>query len=147
MIATKTTTLVVTMALLGIVPVVAHAQEVVDISELVSQSGTAGQEGTLVTSLEQPQSADNALVDSDTNTVTPINFAIVTVTPGATATVNPGQAFTASDDDTNTAANGATNSAGATQTAAQGQNPSQEQGTTQGPGLTLADVTGLIPGG
>src|SRR5215203_1342234 len=92
MIATKTTTLLVTMAVLGIVPVAAHAQPI-DITELVAQEGTA----TQISAPEQPTSA--AVVDDDTNTNTPINFNIVQV--GA---FSPGTATTATQTQTTTQA-------------------------------------------
>jgi len=103
MIATKTTTLLVTMAILGIVPIAAHAQQAVNLEALVDQSGTAAQtsdpaQATIATNNDQDS-------NTNTNTNTPINFAIVTVGPFSSATSNPvltsPNTFTASDTDTN----------------------------------------------
>jgi hypothetical protein len=146
MIATKTTTLVVTMALLGIVPVVAHAQDTVNITELLTQTGTPTQSGTAVQTSAPAQEATSAVVDSDTNTNTPINFAIVTVGPFSTVTSNPAQASTASDDDSNTANTGATQNADATQTQTEVQDAAQTQTSTSMPTFSANDLLGLVPG-
>jgi hypothetical protein len=137
MIATKTTTLLVTMAVLGIVPVAAHAQPI-DITELVAQEGTA----TQISAPEQPTSA--AVVDDDTNTNTPINFNIVQVgafSPGTATTAT--QPFTASDEDVNAV------SQTPTQTANQVPTATQTQSTTQAPtaSVALTDLLGMLPGG
>lgn len=106
MIATRTMSVMVTMAILGIVPVAAHAQQAVDLDELVSLTGTTASNS------EPAQVQTQKIIDSDTNentaTNTPVNFAIVAVGPfnSGTATSDPTSItpfeFTASDTDTNT---------------------------------------------
>ena len=77
MIATRTMSMMVTMAILGVVPAVAHAQQVVDLDQLVTQSGTQGLNSEPV----QVQTQEVSDTDSNTNTLNnqPINFAIVAV--------------------------------------------------------------------
>jgi hypothetical protein len=131
MIATKTTTLMVAMAVMGIVPVAAHAQSAVDIEEIaqavaiLESANTAGNE----------QGAAN--VDSDTNTGTNAVFATV----GAGGTFDSTNSNTVNDDDTQT--NGLTGTA----TAASEQSSTQNLTATQQPTLTVADVLALLPGG
>jgi hypothetical protein len=130
MIATKTTALMVTMAVLGIVPVAAHAQGV-DIQELEEQSGTA----TQASAPSQQATANN--VDPDTNTGNAIVFA--TVGFGGTLNANP----TSTVNDPDTLIN---DQSGQTQTAPAGQGTSQTQTPIQAPTLTVGDLLGLIPG-
>ena len=125
MIATRTMSVIVTMAVLGIVPVAAHAQQLVDLDQLVTQSGTAtstSEPGQAQT----PQITDNDL-NTNTATNTPINFAIVAVGPfnSGTATSDPALTtpfeFTASDADTNTIIGEQNQNAPVSQTLNQGQ--------------------------
>jgi hypothetical protein len=81
MIATKTTTLLVTMAVLGIVPVAAHAQPI-NITELVAQEGTA----TGASAPSQESTAANVDDDTTTQTSVPITYVVNTVGPDGTAT-------------------------------------------------------------
>jgi hypothetical protein len=130
MIATKTTTLMVAMALMGIVPVAAHAQSV-DIEEIaqavaiLESANTAGNE----------QGAAN--VDSDTNTGTNAVFATV----GAGGSFNAVNTNTVNDDDTQG------NALTGTSTAASSQTSNPAVTATQQPTLTVADVLALLPGG
>jgi hypothetical protein len=130
MIATKTTTLMVAMALIGIVPVAAHAQSV-DIEEIaqavaiLESANTAGNE----------QGAAN--VDSDTNTGTNAVFATV----GAGGTFDSTNTNTVNDDDTQG------NALTGTSTAASSQTSEQNLTATQQPTLTVAEVLALLPGG
>jgi hypothetical protein len=131
MIATRTMSMMVTIALLGVVPVVAHAQQVVDLGQLVSQSGTAKQ------SSEPGQAQIPQIYDQDKNintaTNTPINFAVVAVGPFNAGTASSdsdlatSQTFKASDEDTNTIIGEQTQDAPVTQNLGQGlsneQNP------------------------
>jgi hypothetical protein len=148
MIATRTMSLMVTMAVLGIVPVAAHAQQVVDLGELVTQSGT-------VTSTSEPAQAQTPQIfDQDTNTNTaantPINFAIVAVGPFNTGTATSDPAlntpftFAASDEDSNTILGEQNQDAPVTQNLGQG--VSQEQNPAF-PVTSVNDiVTDLFPG-
>ncbi len=130
MIATKTTTLMVAMAVMGIVPVAAHAQSV-DIEEIaqavaiLESANTAGNE----------QGAAN--VDSDTNTGTNAVFATV----GAGGSFDSTNTNTVNDDDTQGNALTGTSTAASEQT--QGQSLTAEQQPT----LTVAEVLALLPGG
>ena len=131
MIATKTTTLLVTMAVLGIVPVAAHAQAI-SITDLIEQSGTA-------TQYSAPEQNTNALQsDNDANTNTPVNFVITSQGAMSSATTTINAPFVASDEDTNT------NAAAATQDAPLTLTPSQTQSGTQLPTANPLDLLGLI---
>ena len=130
MIATKTTTLMVAMALIGIVPVAAHAQSV-DIEEIAQA----------VAILESANTAGNdqgaANVDSDTNTGTNAVFATV----GAGGSFDATNTNTVNDDDTQG------NALTGTSTAASSQTSEQNLAATQQPTLTVAEVLALLPGG
>ena len=131
MIATKTTTLLVTMAVLGIVPVAAHAQPI-NITDLIAQSGTATQDSA-------PEQSTNALQsDNDENTNTPVNFVIVSQGALSSASTTITAPFIASDEDTNT------NAAAATQDAPLTLTPSQTQTGSQLPTANPLDLLGLI---
>jgi hypothetical protein len=132
MIATKTTTLLVTMAVLGIVPVAAHAQPV-SIEDLIAQSGTARQDSTPV------QDTNAVQTDNDENTNTPVNFVLVSQGALSTASTTIEAPFIATDEDTNT------NAATAFQTAPLTLTPSQTQTGTQLPTANPLDLLGLIP--
>jgi hypothetical protein len=142
MIATRTMSVIVTMAVLGIVPVAAHAQQVVDLDELVDLTGT------VASTSEPAQVQTQEITDSDTNTNTatnnPINFAIVTVGPfnSGTASSDPTLTtpftFTASDTDTNTIVGEQNQDAPVTQN--QGQAVTQEQNPT----FPVSSVTDII---
>ena len=142
MIATRTMSLMVTMAVLGIVPVAAHAQQVVDLDQLVSQTGTAA-----LTS-EPAQAQTPQIFDQDTNTNTatntPINFAIVAVGPfnSGTATSDPALntpfTFAASDTDSNTITEEQTQNAPVSQSLTQG------QGQEQSPAFPVSSVTEIV---
>ena len=142
MIATRTISVMVTMAVLGIVPVAAHAQQTVDLAQLVEQTGTAG-----VTS-EPGQAQTPQIFDSDTNTNTatntPINFAIVAVGPfnSGTATSDPSLStpftFEASDTDSNSIIQEQSQNAPVTQN--QGQGLSQEQN----PSFPVSSMTDIV---
>ena len=118
------------MAVLGIVPVAAHAQQVVDLDQLVTQSGTSAQTS------EPNQAQVPQLHDEDVNTNTasntPINFAIVAVGPfnSGTQTSNPAlttpQEITATDADTNVMSSEQTQAAPVTQFPSQTLTPSQD---------------------
>ena len=120
----------VAMALIGIVPVAAHAQSV-DIEEIaqavaiLESANTAGNE----------QGAAN--VDSDTNTGTNAVFATV----GAGGTFDTTNTNTVNDDDTQG------NALTGTSTAASSQTSDQALTATQQPTLTVAEVLALLPGG
>jgi hypothetical protein len=148
MIATRTMSLMVTMAVLGIVPVAAHAQQVVDLDELVDLTGTTA-------STSNPAQAQTPeITDSDTNTNTatnnPINFAIVTVGPFNTGTATSESAlntpftFTASDDDSNTIVGEQNQDAPVTQNL--GQALTQEQNPTFPVSSVSEIVADLFPG-
>ena len=128
MIATKTTALMVAMAVIGIVPVAAHAQTV-DIAELLEQSGSAEQ----ISAPSQDQGAAN--VDEDHNTPTNVIFATV----GPNGTVSGVQTNTIEDADVLANSQTETQSGDATQV------PSQTQSSTQIPTLTVGEVLGLLP--
>jgi hypothetical protein len=131
MIATKTTTLLVTMAVLGIVPVAAHAQPI-SITDLIAQSGTATQDST-------PEQDTNAIqTDNDQNTNTPVNFVIVSQGALSSASTTIEAPFVATDDDTNT------NTAAATQDAPLILTPGQTQTGSQLPTANPMDLLGLI---
>ncbi len=133
MIATRTMSLMVTMAILGIVPVVAHAQPV-SIEDMIAQSGYATQDST-------PEQDTNAVqTDNDQNTNTPVNFVIVSQGAFSSATTTITAPFIATDEDTNT------NAPTAIQTAPLTLTPSQNQTGTQLPTANPLDLLGLIPG-
>jgi hypothetical protein len=142
MIATRTMSMMVTMALLGVVPVVAHAQQVVDLDALINQKETAG-----ITS-EPAQIQTQELSDKDTNvntlTNTPINFAIVAVGPFNTGTASSDTAldtpvtFVADDSDTNT------NLGTQTQDAPVSQSQTQAQAQEQSPSFPVTGITEIV---
>jgi|SRR5215203_1874273 len=133
MIATKTTTLLVTMAVLGIVPVAAHAQPI-NIEDLIATEGT-GTQGSA-----PRQNANAVVTDDDENTNTPVNFVIVS--QGAYSTSSPSiiAPFTASDTDTNTAAVSAPLDAPLILTT------TQTASGTQAPTANPMDLLSLLPG-
>ena len=142
MIATRTMSLMVTMAVLGIVPVAAHAQQVVNLNELVEQTGT-----TASTS-EPAQAQIPTITDSDTNintaSNTPINFAIFVGGPfnSGTATSNPTLStpftFAATDDDSNTITGEQTQDAAVTQ------NLGQAVDADQNPAFPVSSMTDIM---
>lgn len=133
MIATKTTTLLVTMAVLGIVPIAAHAQPV-SLEDLIAQEGTATQNSA------PQQDTTAAVVDNDENTNTPVNFVITSQGAFSSSTTTITAPFVATDDDANTAA------VDATQTATPTLTPLQTQTGTQVPTANPIDLLGLISG-
>ena len=142
MIATRTMSVLVTMAVLGIVPVAAHAQQVVNLNELVEQSGTTASNS------EPAQAQTPEIIDSDSNTNTatnnPVNFAIVTVGPFNTGTATSDSAlttpftFTASDTDSNTIVDEQTQNAPVTQ------NLGQAADQDQNPSFPVSTMTDII---
>jgi hypothetical protein len=133
MIATKTTTLLVTMAVLGIVPVAAHAQPII-IEDLIAAEGTATQDSA------PQQDADAVVIDDDQNTNTPVNFVIVSQGAFSTSSPTITAPFIASDTDTNTAAVSASQSAPLTLT------PTQTASGMQAPTANPMDLLSLLPG-
>ena len=119
----------VAMAVMGIVPVAAHAQvdieEIAEAVAILESANTAGNE----------QGAAN--VDSDTNTGTNAVFATV----GAGGTFDSTNTNTVNDDDTQG------NALTGTSTAASSQTSDQALTATQQPTLTVAEVLALLPGG
>jgi hypothetical protein len=142
MIATRTMSMMVTMALLGVVPVVAHAQQVVDLDQLVSQTGTA----EVTSTPAQLQTQELSDTDTNTNTLTntPINFAIVAVGPFNTGTASSDPAlstpvtFVADDSDTNT------NLGTQTQDAPVSQSQTQGQAQEQSPSFPVSSITEIV---
>ena len=124
------------MAVLGIVPIAAHAQPIT-INELMELTETGTQ-----TSAPQ-QDATAAVVDDDTNTNTPVNFVIQATGAFSTATTTITAPFIATDDDSNTAAVGATQTAPLTQT--QDETQTGTQTGTAVPTATEIDLLGLLP--
>ena len=120
----------VAMAVMGIVPVAAHAQSV-DVEEIAQA----------VAILESANTAGNdqgaANVDSDTNTGTNAVFAVV----GAGGSFDATNTNTVNDDDTQG------NALTGTSTAASEQTQGQSLTATQQPTLTVAEVLALLPGG
>jgi hypothetical protein len=143
MIATKTTTLMVAMAVLGIVPVVAHAQTV-DIDELVDQSGTPDQSNTATQTSSPNQEETAANVEGD-DTTTPTNVVFATVGPGGTLTAP--LTSTVTDNDVFANSQTETQTAPATQTATNTPTQTQTQSSSQIPTLTVGDLLGLLPAG
>jgi hypothetical protein len=133
MIATRTMSLMVTMAILGIVPVAAHAQPI-SVEDLISQLGTASQDS----SPEQDTVA--VQTDNDENTNTPINFVLVSQGALSTASTTITAPFEATDDDDNS------NAAAGVQEAPLTLTLSQAQEGTQMPTANPIDLLGLIPG-
>ena len=131
MIATKTTALMVTMAVLGIVPVAAHAQTV-DIQELVVQTGAPLQ------SLDPDQEASTVNSDGE-DTNQPINVVFATVGPYGTLTATQQNPVDDTDNLINDVEEGQATPGTLTET--------QTQTPTQVPTLTVGDLLGLIPGG
>src|SRR5688500_11265547 len=132
MIATKTTTLLVTMAVLGIVPVAAHAQPI-DIQDLVVQHGTATQES------EPEQTANAVVTDDDENTNAPVNFVITSQGAFSSSTTTITAPSSLTDNDSNTAAASATQNAPLTLTT------TQTQEGTQAPTANPIDLMSLLP--
>jgi hypothetical protein len=130
MIATKTATLMVAMAVIGIVPVAAHAQEV-NIEEIAA--AISNQESLVAAETEQEQ----ANVDNDENTVNNAVFATV----GAGGTFDATNINTIADTDSLTNAQTGTTTASSIQTSI----PTVE--ATQQPTLTVAGVLALLPNG
>ena len=130
MIATKTTTLMVAMAVMGIVPVAAHAQSL-DIEEIAQA----------VAILESANTAGNdqgaANVDSDTNRGTNAVFANV----GAEGTFDTTNTNTLNDNDEQA------NLQEGTATAASTQSAVSTLEATQQPTLTVSGVLALLPNG
>ena len=118
----------VAMALIGIVPVAAHAQSV-DIEEIAE----------IVAVLESANTAGNeqGAVNSDDDTNTPTNAVFATV--GAGGSFNAGLANTINDDDTQS------NPQTGTSTAASEQTSGQSLTATQQPTLTVGEVLALLP--
>lgn len=142
MIATRTMSMMVTMALLGVVPAVAHAQQVVDLDSLLAQSGTAG----VTSEPTQLQTQEFSDTDTNTNTLTntPINFAIVAVGPFNTGTASSDPALDtpatliADDSDTNT------NVGTQTQDAPVSQSLTQAQAQEQSPAFPVSSITEIV---
>ena len=124
MVAAKATSLMVAMAVLGVVPVAAHAQTI-DILELVDQEVSEEQ----VSAPNQEESAAN--VDEDTFMPTNIVFATV----GPFGTLNVDFTSTINDEDV------LTNSQTETQSADANQIPI----LIQSPTFTIDDLLGLLP--
>ena len=118
----------VAMAVIGIVPVAAHAQTV-DIVELLEQSGSAEQ----VSAPNQEQGQAN--IDEDRNTQNNVVFA--TMGPNSTLT----SANTNTIEDSDVLANEQAQNQDATAT----QTPAQTQTSSQVPTLTVGEVLGLLP--
>jgi hypothetical protein len=146
MIATKTTTLVVAMAIIGIVPVAAHAQSV-DIIELLEQSGTAEQISAPSQDQDQATVNDETIVQTDEDTFTPTNVVFATVGPNGTVTSTNANVFEDSDTQTIDDADTQTASGVQGQEAAATQTPTQSQSSSQIPTLTVGDLLGLLPTG
>jgi|SRR5215208_1980031 len=135
MIATKTTTLLVTMAVLGIVPIAAQAQPIT-IGELVSQYGTA----TQGSAPSNEASAANVDDDTTTQTAAPITYVVNTVGPGGTSTTTVDQPAA----NVNTDNDVQTNDDDATQTAPLTLTPNQGQaGIEQDPTFSVTDLPGF----
>ena len=124
MVAAKTTSLMVAMAVLGIVPVAAHAQTI-DILELVDQEVSEEQ----VSAPNQEESAAN--VDEDT--FMPTNIVFATVGPFGTLNVD----FTSTINDEDDLAN--------SQTETQSADANQIPILIQSPTFTIDDLLGLLP--
>ena len=139
MIATKTTALLVTMAILGIVPVAAHAQEI-DITDLIAQSGTAEQVSA------PDQETEAVVVDNDENTNTPIVFVIQSQGAMSSSSATVDLPFTASDDDTNSATAAATQDNPVSQTPSQGQTASQLPTANPIDTTSPTEFLGSLPG-
>jgi len=126
MVAAKTTSLMVAMAVLGIVPVAAHAQtETIDILELVDQEVAEEQ----ISAPNQEESAAN--VDEDT--FMPTNIVFATVGPFGTLNVD----FTSTINDEDDLAN--------SQTETQSADANQIPILIQSPTFTIDDLLGLLP--
>jgi hypothetical protein len=135
MIATKTTTLLVTMAVLGIVPVAAHAQPI-NITELVAQEGTA----TGASAPSQESTAANVDDDTTTQTSVPITYVVNTVGPDGTATTT----ITQPSSNVNTDNDVQANDNDATQTAPQSTTLGQAiTAVEQDPTFTVSDLPGF----
>jgi hypothetical protein len=141
-IATRTMSMMVTMALLGVVPVVAHAQQVVDLDSLLAQTET----GEITSNPAQVQPQTFSDTDTNTNTLnnTPINFAIVAVGPFNTGTASSNPALDtpatiiADDSDTNT------NIGTQTQDAPVSQSQTQGQAQEQSPAFPVTGITDIV---
>jgi len=124
MVAAKTTSLMVAMAVLGVVPVAAHAQTL-DILELVDQEVAEEQ----ISAPNQEESAAN--VDEDT--FMPTNIVFATVGPFGTLNVD----FTSTINDEDDLAN--------SQTETQSADANQIPTLIQSPTFTIDDLLGLLP--
>jgi hypothetical protein len=124
MVAAKATSLMVAMAVLGVVPVAAHAQTI-DILELVDQEVSEEQ----VSAPNQEESAAN--VDEDT--FMPTNIVFATVGPFGTLNVD----FTSTINDEDALAN--------SQTETQSADINQIPTLIQSPTFTIDDLLGLLP--
>jgi hypothetical protein len=124
MVAAKATSLMVAMAVLGVVPVAAHAQTI-DILELVDQEVSEEQ----VSAPNQEESAAN--VDEDT--FMPTNIVFATVGPFGTLNVD----FTSTINDEDALAN--------SQTETQSADTNQIPTLIQSPTFTIDDLLGLLP--
>ena len=124
MVAAKTTSLMVAMTILGIVPVAAHAQTI-DILELVDQEISEEQ----ISAPNQEESAAN--VDEDT--FMPTNIVFATVGPFGTLNVD----FTSTINDEDDLAN--------SQTETQSADANQIPALIQSPTFTIDDLLGLLP--
>jgi hypothetical protein len=127
MIATKTATLMVAMAVMGIVPVAAHAQDV-DIEEIAAIESAV--ESATAANTEQT----SAQVDNDENKATNVAFATV----GSGGSFSAGQGNTINDEDSltneQTADTSATSTTSSTNTLTAEQNPT----------MTVAEVLALL---
>ena len=118
----------VAMAVIGIVPVAAHAQTV-DIVELLEQSGSAEQ----VSAPNQEQGQAN--IDEDRNTANNVVF----------ATMGPNSSLTATNTNTIEDSDVLANEQAQNQDATATQTPAQTQTSSQVPILTVGEVLGLLP--
>jgi len=128
MIATKTATLMVAMAVMGIVPVAAHAQSV-DSEDIAAIESAV--ESATAASTDQTQ----ANVDETEQTGTNVAFATV----GAGGTFNNAQSNNFNDNDNLSNENSATTSASSTNTI------DSTVEATQQPTLTVGETLALLP--
>jgi hypothetical protein len=145
MVAAKATSLMVAMAVLGIVPVAAHAQTI-DILELVDQEVSEEQ----VSAPNQEESAANvdedvseeqvsapnqeeSAANVDEDTFMPTNIVFATVGPFGTLNVD----FTSTINDEDALAN--------SQTETQSADINQIPTLIQSPTFTIDDLLGLLP--
>jgi hypothetical protein len=145
MVAAKATSLMVAMAVLGVVPVAAHAQTI-DILELVDQEVSEEQ----VSAPNQEESAANvdedvseeqvsapnqeeSAANVDEDTFMPTNIVFATVGPFGTLNVD----FTSTINDEDALAN--------SQTETQSADTNQIPTLIQSPTFTIDDLLGLLP--